>query len=122
MLIFIHVSASGDRFHSDDCCSVFPCTKKYLFFATERRGEAALLPAELDGDVRPQHVHRGVGAGGRLRAGRLGQHGQLREADRHVRAVRQVLPVPEAAGPGGRAVTGAAAAPLGRAGPVTAWS
>lgn len=101
----------------------FPAKKKKLFvFATERRGEAALLPAELDGDVRPQHVHRGVGAGGRLRAGRLGQHGQLREADRHVRAVRQVLPVPEAAGPGGRAVTGAAAAPLGRAGPVTAWS
>jgi auxin influx carrier (AUX1 LAX family) len=31
MLIFIHVSASGDRFHSDDCCSVFPCKKKYLF-------------------------------------------------------------------------------------------
>ena len=55
-----------------------------------------------------------MGAGGRLRARRLGQHGQLHQADRHVRAVRQVLPVPQAAGAGGRAVTGAVAAPLER--------
>lgn len=82
--------------------------------ATECGGEATVLPAELDGDVRAQHVHRGVGAGGRLRARRLGQHGQLHQADRHVRAVRQVLPVPQAACAGGRAVTGAVAAPLDR--------
>jgi hypothetical protein len=83
--------------------------------ATERRGEATLLPAELDGDVRGEHVHSGVGDGGRLRARRLGQHGQLRQADQHVRALRQVLPVH----PGRRAVAGALAAPLVRRPPGT---
>ncbi|XP_022680918.1 uncharacterized protein LOC101776449 isoform X2 [Setaria italica] len=38
----------------------------------ERRGEAAVVPAELVGDVRGERVRGGVGAGGRLRARRLG--------------------------------------------------
>jgi hypothetical protein len=79
--------------------SVF-LTGTFLFSMTpikqERRGEATLLPAELDRDVPGEPVHRGVGAGGRLRHRRMGQHGQLRQADRHVRALRQVLPVPQA--------------------------
>jgi hypothetical protein len=52
-------------------------------------GEAADLPAELVWDVRG-----GVGVGGRLRARRLGQRDKLRQADRHVRPLRQVLSVP----------------------------
>ncbi|VAH81900.1 unnamed protein product [Triticum turgidum subsp. durum] len=62
----------------------------------QRGGEAALLPAELDGDVRAQRLHRGVGVRGRLRARRLGQHGQLHPPDQHLRPLRQVLPVPQA--------------------------
>jgi len=61
--------------------------------ATERSGEAAVLPAELVGDVRAERVRGGVGAGGRLRPRRLGQRDQLHQADRHFRALRQVLPV-----------------------------
>jgi hypothetical protein len=94
--------------------SVF-LTGTFLFSMTpikqERRGEATLLPAELDRDVPGEPVHRGVGAGGRLRHRRMGQHGQLRQADRHVRALRQVLPVPQADRRPGRG-RGALAAPL----------
>ena len=60
---------------------------------TECGGEAAGVPAELERDVRGERVRGGVGAGGRLRAGRLGKRQQLRQAERHVRALRQMLPV-----------------------------
>lgn len=61
---------------------------------TECGGEAAAVPAELERDVRGERVRGGVGAGGRVRPRRLGQRHQLHQADRHVRALRQVLPVP----------------------------
>jgi hypothetical protein len=65
--------------------------------ATERSGEAAVLLAELVGDVRAERVRGGVDAGGWIRPRRLGQRHQLHQADRYVRALRQVLPVPDEA-------------------------
>lgn len=64
---------------------------------TECGREAALLPTELDGDVHGECVRGGVGAGGGVRARRMGEHDQLHQAGEHLRALRQVLPVPQAA-------------------------
>lgn len=62
----------------------------------ERGGAAAAVRRAMDGDVRDQHVRGGVGAGGRLRLRRLGEHDQLRSPDRLLRPLHQVLPVPRA--------------------------
>uniref|UniRef100_A0A452Z861 Amino acid transporter transmembrane domain-containing protein n=1 Tax=Aegilops tauschii subsp. strangulata TaxID=200361 RepID=A0A452Z861_AEGTS len=79
-------------------------------------GEAAGVPAELERDVRGERVRGGVGAGGRVRARRLGERVQLRQADRHLRALRQVLPVsPEGAPPGSGVAPVSAGAPLAHA-------
>jgi hypothetical protein len=63
----------------------------------ERGRAPAAFPGAVDGHVHHQRVRGGVGAGGRLRLRRLGQHDQLRPPDRHVRPLHQVLPVPAAA-------------------------
>nr|ACF81043.2 unknown [Zea mays] len=76
----------------------------------ERSGEAAVLLAELVGDVRAERVRGGVDAGGWIRPRRLGQRHQLHQADRYVRALRQVLPVPDEATP--RVAAAGAAASL----------
>ena len=62
----------------------------------ERRGAAAEVRRRVDGRVRDQLLRGGVGAGGRLRLRRLGQHNQLRAAGQQLRPLRQVLPVPAA--------------------------
>jgi hypothetical protein len=77
------------------------------YVCAERGRAPAAVPGAVDGRVHHQRVRGGVGAGGRLRLRRLGQHDQLRPPDRHVRPLHQVLPVPAAA-----------AAPTGRLPPV----
>jgi hypothetical protein len=62
----------------------------------ERGGAAAKVRRRVDGRVRDQLLRGGLGAGGRFRLRRLGQHHQLRAAGQHLRPLRQVLPVPAA--------------------------
>lgn len=71
--------------------------------AAGRGGAAPAAGGAVDGHVHDQRVRGGVGAGGRLRLRRLGQHDQLRAPDRHLRPLHQVLPVPAAAPPAGSA-------------------
>lgn len=68
----------------------------FEFVGAERDGAAAAAAGALDGRVHDQRVRGGVGAGGRLRLRRLGEHDQLRPPDRHLRPLHQVLPVPAA--------------------------
>ena len=67
-----------------------------LLLIAECRGEATLLPTQLDRHVRGERLRGGVGAGGGVRARRVGQHGQFRQTGGHLWALRQVLPVPQA--------------------------
>lgn len=71
----------------------------FEFVGAERDGAAAAAAGALDGRVHDQRVRGGVGAGGRLRLRRLGEHDKLRPPDRHLRPLHQVLPVPAATAP-----------------------
>jgi hypothetical protein len=91
-----------------------------MLFFVERGGEASGLPVELVWDVPCERVHGGVGAGGWLRARRLGQRDKLRQAGQHVWPLHQVLSVPTKCTRSGWATVVGAAATL--AGECQAWN
>lgn len=75
--------------------------------SAERGGEASVLSAELDRNVRREHLHSGLGFGGGVRVRGMGQRNQFHQTSGYVRAFRQVLPVQAAQAGGASAARGA---------------
>lgn len=76
---------------------------------TERRREASVLHSELGGHVRDKYLRRNMGVDCRVWVRWMGEYDQFCETSRHIRVIRQVLPVQT--GSGRRPCTCAVAAP-----------